>query len=75
MVIRRKVERERGREGEKERGRVTMRVCHNVSSLLRPKGHLRKRVGRFRQYLATRSESVIVVIGHSTFFMVRKCNS
>eukprot|EP00250_Pteridium_aquilinum_P011939 c20402_g1_i2 orf=310-1020(-) len=32
--------------------------------------HLRKRVGLFRQYLLSRPETTIVVIGHSTFFKV-----
>ncbi|KAH7352511.1 hypothetical protein KP509_19G049400 [Ceratopteris richardii] len=30
--------------------------------------HLRKRVGLFRQYLLSRPENIIIVIGHSTFF-------
>lgn len=30
--------------------------------------HLRKRVGIFRQYLLSRPETTIVIIGHSTFF-------
>ncbi|KAH8962481.1 hypothetical protein BDL97_05G104100 [Sphagnum fallax] len=33
-----------------------------------PMEELRKRVGIFRQFLLARAESVIVVIGHSTFF-------
>ncbi|KAI5058965.1 hypothetical protein GOP47_0025284 [Adiantum capillus-veneris] len=39
-------------------------VFHSRESM----DHLRKRVGLFRQYLLSRPESTIVVIGHSTFF-------
>lgn len=32
-------------------------------------GYLRRRVGEFRQYLQSRPEQVILVVGHSTFFL------
>eukprot|EP00898_Chlorokybus_atmophyticus_P004130 jgi/Chlat1/4718/Chrsp30S08927 len=35
-----------------------------------PKGHLRQRVGVFRKLLQQRPERSIIVIGHSTFFML-----